>query len=222
MARLVAFGSSYTYGDGLPDTFPNNSKPSRCAWPAVLAAELNLECVNMSSQGAGNKKIWHDILNFKFKPDDTVFILWAFSNRYTIFNSKSKFKNLLPWAINDSAEAVAYYHHIYTEYDAELSSKLYINHANNLILSKNITVHHLLLNKESKNLFELGGQTIKVIPLLFEESYKEMYPLSLDNLHPGEECHREFVRDILQWLNIVPTITKQQKLPWFKRICKLI
>ena len=96
MARLVAFGASYTYGDGLPDTFPNDNKPSSLAWPGILADNLNLECVNMSSQGAGNKKIWHDILNFKFKPNDIVFILWAFPNRYTIFNSKSKFKNLNP------------------------------------------------------------------------------------------------------------------------------
>ncbi len=218
MARLVAFGSSYTYGDGLPDTFSNNNNPSRLAWPSVLANELNLECVNMSSRGASNKKIWHDILNFKFKPDDIVFILWAFSNRYTIFNSKSTFKNLMPSATDDLIEADAYYRYIYTEYDSALSSKLYINHANHLILSKNIKVYHLLLNAESKDLFELAGQTIDTIPLLFEESYKKVYPLSLDNLHPGEECHKEFVRDILLWLNIVPTIPKQQKLPWIKRI----
>ena len=216
----MAFGSSYTYGDGLPDTFPDNREPSKLAWPSILASELDLECVNMSSQGAGNRKIWHDILNFKFRSDDVVFILWAFPNRHTIFDSKSKFKNLLPWGVDTSDQAVAFYRYIYTDYDAALSTRLYISHANQLILSNNLKVYHLLLNKESIDLFELGEQKIKFIPLMFEESYKEVYPLSLDNLHPGEACHKEFVRDILQWLNIISTIPKQQKLPWFKRICK--
>lgn len=212
MARLIAFGSSYTYGDGLPDIYPDNKEPSKLAWPSILSSQLNLQCINMSSQGAGNRKIWHDILNFKFEPNDVVFILWAFSNRHTIFDSKSKFKNLLPWAVDNSAEAVAYYRYIYTEYDSELSTKLYINHANQLILSNNLKVYHLLLNEESIGLFELGGQKIDFIPLMFEESYKEVYPLSLDNLHPGEECHRKFVSDILQWLNGDLTIPMQQKL----------
>jgi len=208
VARLVAFGSSYTYGDGLTDTFPKNEKPSELAWPSILAAQLNLQCVNVSSQGAGNRKIWHDILNFKFESDDVVFILWAFPNRHTIFNSKEDFKNLLPCGVVSSKEEVAFYRYIYTEYDSALSTKLYINHANQLILSKNIKLYHLLLNEDSIDLFELGGQQIEFVPLMFEESYKEVYPLSLDNLHPGEECHREFVRDILHWLNIVPTIPK--------------
>lgn len=200
MARLIAFGSSYTYGDGLPDTYPNNKKPSKLSWPSIMADELNLQCINMSSQGAGNRKIWHDILNFKFESDDVVFILWAFPNRHTIFDSESEFKNLLPWGVDNSQEAVAFYRYIYTEYDSALNTKLYINHANQLVLLNNLKVYHLLLNEESIDLFELGGQKIDFIPLMFEESYKEIYPLSLDNLHPGEECHKAFVKDILQWL----------------------
>jgi len=198
--RLIAFGSSYTYGDGLPDTFPENTTPSKLAWPSILAAELNLECVNMSSRGASNRKIWHDILHFKFEPNDVVFILWAFPNRHTIFDSKLEFRNLLPSGVNKSNEADAYYRYIYTEYDSALTTKLYINHANQLILSNNIQVHHLLLNIESKDLFELGGQKIEFIPLAFEDSYKTAYPLSIDKLHPGEKCHRAFAKDISQWL----------------------
>jgi len=59
--RLIAFGCSYTYGAGLEDCFTppigHGPIPSKFAWPQLVANELNMECINMSSSGASNKEI---------------------------------------------------------------------------------------------------------------------------------------------------------------------
>lgn len=63
MSRLITFGCSYTYGQGLPDCentvintgikkfYVNSSAPSKQGWPSILSKRLDLELVNISAPG---------------------------------------------------------------------------------------------------------------------------------------------------------------------------
>lgn len=88
MPRLLAYGCSFVYGQGLPDTYPHNSAPSKFAWPALLGEKLNREVVNYGSMGAGNLEIFNSILTTKFEPDDIVVIMWSQFTRHDFFRYK--------------------------------------------------------------------------------------------------------------------------------------
>lgn len=81
MSRLITFGCSLTQGQALEKDIAY----SKLAWPYRLAEKMNLECVNMGENGASAKKIWYNIINFNFEPDDTVIILWTHMDRWCIF-----------------------------------------------------------------------------------------------------------------------------------------
>ena len=75
MPRLVAFGCSHTYGEGLEDCWNWETRKagpvaSKFAWPQILANLLKRECVNLGRRGASNKEILHNIQMFDFEKDD--------------------------------------------------------------------------------------------------------------------------------------------------------
>ena len=63
MSRLITFGCSLTQGQALEE----NVSYSKLAWPYRLAEKMQLDCVNAGQNGASAKKIWFNILNFKFQ-----------------------------------------------------------------------------------------------------------------------------------------------------------
>jgi hypothetical protein len=83
--RLIAFGCSLTFGHGLPDHTDDSRKPSKFAWPQILADLLKRKCVNISDLGNSNKEIWHDAVSFDFLESDIVFINWSYIERFCIF-----------------------------------------------------------------------------------------------------------------------------------------
>lgn len=95
--RLLAYGCSNTFGEGLDDIWrPGNGsvryginlgEPSRFAWPRELGRLMKFDRVhNLAEGGASNKKIWRNILQTEIDPiKDTVVVQWTFVDRYTIF-----------------------------------------------------------------------------------------------------------------------------------------
>ena len=94
--RLLAYGCSNTFGEGLDDIWHhdpnhkfgfNKGEPSRYAWPRELAKLMHFDTVlNLAEGGASNKKIWLNILQTPMDPiKDTVVVQWTFFDRYTIF-----------------------------------------------------------------------------------------------------------------------------------------
>jgi lysophospholipase L1-like esterase len=212
MARLIAFGCSMTYGDGLPDIYPKHAKPSRLAWPQLLADKLGLECVNCGMSGSSNKKIWHDILNFKFAPDDTVVVLWSYTDRTTVYKSKSNYLGISPGIIDSNPLVEMFYKNFYSEYDVELNTRLYINQANAFLKNRGLNKYNLLIKNSSRKLFELAGEKVDFVPLPFYENYRNVYPRGLDHLHPGELSHAKFARDVLPYFNSVPRASQKPSL----------
>lgn len=88
MSRLLAYGCSFTFGQGLPDTYPHNTAPSKFAWPALLGEKLNREVVNYGLMGAGNQEIFNKVLTTEFESDDLIVIMWSQFARHDFFRYK--------------------------------------------------------------------------------------------------------------------------------------
>jgi hypothetical protein len=203
MSRLIAFGCSLTFGHGLPDCHqePNQpgKQPSKYVWPEVIAKRLGRICINLSEPGSSNKRIWHNVINFKFKKDDIVFILWTYNERWCLLKNKNFIVNYGPW--QNTLETLYYYDKIYADYDAMMQTKLYVSHVNFLLKEKNITLYNLTTKKSTAEIFKLSGQTVPHIPLYICDTYRQNYPLALDNKHPGVECNEVYANDIMPYIN---------------------
>jgi len=198
MERLIAFGCSLTYGHGLSDCHipPNHpgENPSALSWPSILAKKMNRICINESSPGASNKRIWNDIIKFSYRPNDIVFVLWSFPDRTAIIR-KTEVESIGPWTGH------TFYKDLYDQHDMELMSKLFINHANNFLNVKNIEAYNLVFNKQAIKFLTLEGSTIDHIPIYLEQ-LKKKNPLALDMRHPGHECQEIYSEEILQYINL--------------------
>jgi|688.fasta_scaffold728562_2 hypothetical protein len=96
MSRLLAFGCSYTWGAGLPDTFnalkkyKSGNKPSEFAWPTLLANKLGLDYLNLSQPGSGNKEILYKVINQTFLENDLVILYWSHFVRFDFFRASKE------------------------------------------------------------------------------------------------------------------------------------
>jgi hypothetical protein len=220
MQRLISFGCSLTYGHGLPDCFippfDPGLNPSKLAWPSVVAAKLGKTCINMSDPGASNKRIWNSIINYKFKQDDIVFILWSYVDRSAIIN-RMQVKDIGTWINND--RSMAYYKHIHSDFDALLQTKLFVSHADFFLKEKGIKVYHLVAERNLAKIFKLGNITVSHVPLYIWNNYRCYHPTALDNSHPGIDCHIEFGEDVVKYIT-TGTVTHRSILEKIK--CKLI
>lgn len=89
---LVAFGCSFTFGQGLPDihhTPLHIASPSIHAWPQKLAEKLNSQSINKGIPGSGNLEIFNQIINYPFNEDDICVILWSQFVRHDFFRFSS-------------------------------------------------------------------------------------------------------------------------------------
>lgn len=147
MNRLITFGCSHTRGEGVDD-------PSTESWPAYLAKNLELECVNLGKDGISNKFIQHAVHTFDFRPDDVVVILWTYPVRYDIFKSPTEFLNMIPMKKGELNNV--WYENFHTDYNAFFESKVTIHQVNSYLQDKYITVYNLVINKNLYlNLLEL-------------------------------------------------------------------
>jgi hypothetical protein len=201
MSRLIVFGCSLAYGVGLPDCWPNLSKPSKLSWTNIVAQNFGRKLVNKSRPGSANKSIWFTINKFKFKPDDVVVISWSYPERHSIIKSSLtncplSIKNLQIRNIDHDESSKSYYTDIYGNYDSIVMSKLYIDHANRILLDKGLTVYNLVI--ERKHSLLIGDHNF--IPLYMGE-YERVYPTALDGDHLGLEGQQVFASDLIKFLN---------------------
>tara|TARA_B110000908_G_C10080021_1_gene369133 strand:+ start:181 stop:831 length:651 start_codon:yes stop_codon:yes gene_type:complete len=205
MSRLVAFGCSNTYGEGLPDCWRNmvpGPKPSKYVWPQLLANDLNLECVNLSVPGTSNKQICNDILNTDFKSTDIVVIMWTFFSRTCFFQDEGKSKRIMVQDITNKNFKSdrqqynnTYYKTFYTQTNSNIENYMYINLIQLMLKEKEISNYHISCNQTQGK-------------LIFDDSppdwnQTDVYNVSgacvdiaLDNSHPGTESQKEFFRRI--------------------------
>ena len=206
MDRLVAFGCSYTYGHGLPDCIMAKGragkKPSKFAWPHLLAKKLDKELYNAGVPGASNKLIMDTVINFPFKPTDTVVILWTYLSRHCILSHKK----LEPGSKLDNEVSVLPNGNLHTfigTYDPRslMSARYYrlLHNEEDQLIMTNHYISYVRLYLEKHNIPNLQT-TIKKLdhPLIYDNNWNDLtenYPLTSDN-HLGIEAQEELANRI--------------------------
>lgn len=203
MDRLIVFGCSLAYGVGLPDCWPPRM-PSKLNWCQLVADAMQKQLINMSVPGSSNKRICHEINRFKFRPTDTVIISWSYPNRSSIIKSNKNIINLHHNSPN--TESDIYYKYIYSKYDSDLASKLYVDYSNRILKDQNLKVYNLIVEKHYKNIL-----TDTVSVPLHICSYERSYPKGLDNAHIGLEGNRAFAIDLLDYIGVDHSIIETTK-----------
>ena len=142
------FGDSFTYGRGLSDCMSYDRPPSAQAWPALLGNRLDMPVVNTAYPGASNIEILIKILNFKFKPTDTVVVGWTYIARDMMFKSSLFRKKTFDRKDHDtigssrSDENSKVWSALHTDYDLSIRAGLYIDHGMLYLNSLNLKHFH--------------------------------------------------------------------------------
>ena len=214
--RLVAFGCSNTYGEGLPDSWNTGDErrwkgyPSKFAWPQVLAEKMNLECVNLGRSASSNKFISNLIAETDFRQDDTVVVLWTFFSRSCFFQNDNTVKRILPQDIEnvnlerDHRKWVKrYYKEFYTDQDAIKDGYFRVNFAKLYLDSIGIKNHHYTCFTIQPT---YGPDSIKPAPkwscIDFPDIRFQNLDIALDGKHPGVDSHKQLAIDIYNDLTV--------------------
>jgi len=201
--RLVAFGCSNTYGQGLHDCYLNGGPgphPSKYAWPAQLAKELNCDVVNLGSPGASNRYIWHRVVNFDYEPDDLVIVHWTLIHRYTVLFKDRDPLGLGLWDIVEKDIGDPWKRYITAvddDYDRMIESCTFIDHAEHFLKHRVKTHKHLVFNATE---FSQLPTWCSFEFLLESGAYNHNFPLALDNAHTGPRGHKALARAIKELL----------------------
>lgn len=205
MSRLVAFGCSYTWGQGLEDCPWGSDTPSELAWPAKLSERLTLECVNQGRPGRSNKEILLSILNADLTTTDTVIILWTYTHRYGIFTDEFyensyRFNKIGSHAIkrygpgmdkltgrNEYADLLK----LHPELDILADSCLSIRHADLYLKSLGITHYHFSVEE----IISPDFLKLDAVNYVGFNPYKGIDE-SGDGLHPGPRT-QQLIADIM-------------------------
>lgn len=203
MSRLIAFGCSNTYGQGLHDCYIKGGPgphPSKYAWPAQLADMLDLECVNNGIPGASNRLIWHNAINFNYKPDDIVVINWSLMHRSAVIYKDNSYLNLGLWNIIEKKIGEPWKKFITAindDHDRLLENCVYIDHANLLLKNKVNKLCNVIFNaQEFEHLPDWCSFEFDVAA----GSFNQNFPLALDNAHTGPRGHKELAKAIKEAL----------------------
>lgn len=197
--RVIAFGCSNTYGYGLQDCYEGKNKKepglyaSSYAWPSILSGLLNLNIINMSSPGASNKEIWHEIVNFEFEPTDLVFTMWTGFYRWCTLASDN-LSRIGTWTKGKKTKA--YFRYFYDENDQNIDTNLRMSHVDYHLHRLGIKNFQLTYNQRDFVPCDFTKDDI-VLPLFFR-FYEQTYPLAYDKNHAGELAHRVFAENLYE------------------------
>lgn len=195
--RLVTFGCSLTYGQGLADCHipPHSSgpHPSKFAWPKILANKLNLECVNLSKPGASNKEIWKIILDTQLYSDDLVIIHWSHFDRWCIIEEQF-IKKIGVWKTKKHMPSKAFFKYIHSEYDMQTDLNCRSDHIERYLTDLEITHYHLVTKeKDIENIARWNSS--RFLPI-YTSRIRKNFPTALDGSHPGTAAHQELADQI--------------------------
>ncbi len=191
--RLIVFGDSMTYGEGLPDVDKiGSTDPSQYAWPAILSQSLDIPVINMALPGVSNKFISDRVLNFDFKKGDYCIVLWTWHSRFHSYKYDPKTPKIGtkigPWNVKTKKASNTYFEHIYTESDSLDQSFIYTNHVTDYLNSRKIKNIQSLLDYDMRN---YNCKFNRVDYYNFDLQYEDK---GTDGLHPGPKTHVQIAK----------------------------
>ena len=214
MARILAFGDSHTYGEGLSDCINYKfgaiefraDRASQYAWPAILGRKLDKEVINFGRPGCSNRFIANAILNSDIKQDDLVIVLWTVGhNRTTIFNSHGPEDISLVHPTKKDKISRVYYKYIHQYYNSFLESMEYINLANAMCSApmfnfKAIDVRVKTTWPDTLPDMEFDFPKWNKVNLIEQSLYH--IDFATDDHHPGPESQKLIASDILERIKL--------------------
>lgn len=216
MSRLITFGCSLTDGQAL------DSRDQ--AWPQQLANLMNLPVENKGKKGSSTKRIWWEIMQTDFDPNDTVVCLWTHLDRWCIINAEGYTdENYYEWDLIDKAKLKDYikttknitiddinvhykkenekgylwYKNFHNDFDMLTQYLALVNHAMYWLQSKVKKQYHL---RATNYKLVLPFNETEFLPIDFQE-IRERHPMANDGWHPGPEAHLEFAEQIFQHIS---------------------
>ena len=210
MPRIIAFGCSNTYGEGLEKrithAYDSLKEPaSKYAWPQILGNLLGIgNVVNRAEPGSSNKHIWERVMSFEYQKDDIVIIHWTFIDRDCFFGLHQK---IGPWQTRgprlwlETKAAKLYYRYFYSETDRTIDLYSRADHVDRYLKSKNIKCYHMKTPGSS-----MGGDNLEIsedtnIPSwcsaeFLNSSFEKTPRLddALDGDHAGRDTHKSFAK----------------------------
>ena len=182
MHRLIAFGCSDTYGDGL-------EHPSH-GWPAILAKEFNLNLINKAIPGASVKRTTFTIQEFDFLRNDQVVILWPYYTRMW-------FNNVTGHMNRDLEYDSTFYREYFDDEDQLFSNYCFITTALKKINTYCIKQPWMILHDPEC----MEGYTkygLKFINILYQDYYY-LFPSTACG-HINHQGQRAFALDLIYFL----------------------
>lgn len=137
MARLIAFGDSFTFGNDLHDWNEHTHTSSLSTWPALLAKSLMLDYVCVAEPGSSNSSIARQVLSFDFDQTDVVILNWTWINRWDFFNG-TDWETLRPSGTEKSIFARYYYKFFQSEEWDKFETLKHIQLIHGILEQKNI------------------------------------------------------------------------------------
>lgn len=166
MNKLFAFGCSMTSGAALDDVwdFENNvpiNKPSKFAWPQLLADQLNLECVNLAVSGSSNKEISHTIINTpNITSNDVVIVQWTNINRWCVIQDDLSVMQIVP---KDTGVTKLYYSNLHTTSDSLFDIEMRRSWADLYFKNLGVTIYHIRSRSELTDIMTLKDRVNRTI-----------------------------------------------------------
>jgi hypothetical protein len=204
--RLITFGCSFTYGQGLPNCQIGNNwsdtakTPSKMSWPFELGKLLDIPVINKGVPGASNTEILYHVLNFNFESNDTVVLMWSMPNRdlYFLPNQwrKKPFRQMGIW-LQGKNPFVDRWLKKTTEVDNVVKSWLYMHHAELYLNSKNINFIHFPINAIELEKFKPDYVNLTNY---FNNGF-EFIDECINDKHPGIKSHKKTAHTIYKILN---------------------
>lgn len=197
--KILTVGDSFTFGLELPDLptgeldffgrvtdefyrNPQDVKPSKLAWPNLLAKKLQAHVKNISQPGASNdwifKKTIQHVLSRKY---DVVVVAWTCVDRYDFALGE---KELQLSANNEYfAEAFPWFKHFVTDhYDFTLAYDKWICQA--LALEgflKQRNVPYIFVNAITPHIIYDSGDITSKLPFDFKNDFDHQFYLDWDS-----------------------------------------
>ena len=200
--RLLAFGCSHTYGHGLVDCYNKKTgaageKPSKYAWPQLVADYYGFECINLSKPGASNKEIWWKITQQKYFSADTVVILWSYPHRSAMIRNENDIKQL-GYGFEDQASKVftSFISRVSTDYNFGVDGWMYIDFANRILRDSKVKkIYNFVINYQCYELVNANWITTNII----SDAQEFILPvdLALDNNHAGPIANKKFADRVI-------------------------
>lgn len=192
--RLLTFGCSYTYGSGLSDSHP--IRPSKHAWPNVLAKMLGRKCLNLGSPGASNKRIWCLASREQYQQDDIVVFLWTHIERYSIVQLDGRIVDIGPW--NTDKIGHAYYRYFQNTKDSNVELNCKLSQIKLYLNNLGIRNYHCFAAEYEVDLVDFNSDARK-IKTSFDQ-IRSRHGVGTDGFHPNEDAHREFATSLYKEL----------------------